>query len=160
MTLTLSERGRMGGRRRWGDQSIEARFWSKVQRTESGCWLWVGAKNTNGYGRFWDGRRGVSAHVWSYADAHGSVPAGMELDHLCRTPACVNPGHLEPVSHRENLIRGIGIAARNARVVVCPRGHPYDEANTIYQRRAYGVGRSCRECKRARDRQMASELDR
>jgi hypothetical protein len=78
----------------------------------------------------------------------GAVPEGLELDHLCRVRGCVNPKHLEPVTHRENLMRGESWSAVNARKTHCPEGHPYDETNTYID----GKGRRrCRECARAYD---------
>ena len=83
-------------------------FWQKVDRTGP-CWVWLANTNDKGYGTFWIGppRRGhVKAHRFAYETEIGPVPAGFELDHLCRNRACVRPSHLEPVSHRENCVRG------------------------------------------------------
>ncbi len=76
-------------------------------RTEgAGCWIWIGAKR-GGYGRFKvAGQKSVTAHRASYELHVGPIPEGMQLDHLCRNPACVNPSHLEPVSAAENVRRG------------------------------------------------------
>lgn len=70
---------------------------------DTGCWIWTGLRSTAGYGR-----TGPStfAHREYYEKANGPIPDGLSLDHLCRTPACVNPDHLEPVTHAENLRRG------------------------------------------------------
>lgn len=121
------------------------RFLAKVQREGSGCWRWTGAINQHGYGRVWDIRRGgaVQAHRFSYEAHKGSVPDGLVIDHLCRNRACVNPDHLEPVTNRENLLRGANFVADEARRTQCPVGHPYDEANTY--RRPDGI-RTCRAC--------------
>lgn len=125
------------------------RFWSRVQKSD-GCWTWNGTRDHHGYGKL-SSARGVFptqyAHRISYLLTLGEIRDGLELDHLCRNPACVNPDHLEPVSHRENLLRGRGISATAARVTHCPAGHPYDEANTY--RNAVGH-RSCRACHRKR----------
>lgn len=77
----------------------------KVQVT-SGCWLWTGQLNNTGYGLFWyqTGKRGAHVVLWELL--RGLVPDGLELDHLCRVRRCVNPDHLEPVTHSENLLRG------------------------------------------------------
>ena len=94
-----------GGTERVLDDSPD-RFWSKVDKSGD-CWLWTAATNSRGYGVTWsDGALGL-AHRRSYTDAKGPIPDGMELDHLCRTPVCVNPDHLEPVSHRVNVARGM-----------------------------------------------------
>ena len=96
-------------------RSAFQRFWSKVSIAPTGCWLWAGAiQASNGYGRFGVGRAtdGVCfAHRWAYEFFLGPIPAGLEIDHLCRVRACVNPLHLQPVTHAENRARG--------------RGHPY-----------------------------------
>ncbi len=87
---------------------IVSRFWEKVDGDidDPGdrCWEWMGAKR-NGYGRFrWQGKI-VNAHVWAWEQENGPVPEGMELDHRCENEGCVRPGHLEPVTHEENMYR-------------------------------------------------------
>ena len=128
------------------------RFMTHVdKRGPTDCWLWTGHLNHGGYGQFSTGKaRYFGAHRWSYEHFVGPVPAGLDLDHLCRVRHCVNPDHLEPVTRRENLLRG----TRNnymASKTHCPQGHPYDEANTYRHRLA--VGRSCRACSRLRTRE-------
>jgi hypothetical protein len=88
------------------------RFWPQVDFDgPGGCWLWTGQANKGGYGAFsvgsrYDGnRRGVRAHRWAYEALVGPIPEGLQLDHLCRNPPCVNPAHLEPVTHAENMRR-------------------------------------------------------
>jgi hypothetical protein len=87
-----------------------------LARTDMGpdCWLWTGAVDAKGYGRVLtpDGHR--PAHRLAYELAVGPIPDGLVIDHLCRTPGCINPDHLEPVTRRENTLRGETIAARNA----------------------------------------------
>jgi len=75
-------------------------------RYDGDCWLWRGASNGKGYGKYWHAGRMVYAHRFSYEQHHGEIPVGLVLDHTCRNRACVNPMHLEPVSVRENTIRG------------------------------------------------------
>jgi len=91
-------------------RSLEERFFSRVRASHPmGCWTWTGATNERGYGRFGFGPRGsithVSAHRWVYEFMIAPIPEGLEIDHLCRNPSCVNPYHLEPVPAQENLRR-------------------------------------------------------
>src|ERR1700755_3231525 len=109
----------------------EVRFWSKVSLGhENGCWVWVGAMDGGGYGRVYTkGRPRAHKAAWVYL--RGPVPDGLELDHLCRNRACVNPKHLEPVTHRENLLRGMAPAAINSRKTHCPKGHALGPGNLV-----------------------------
>lgn len=136
----------------------EARFWSKVDKDgASGCWLWTATKVSDGYGQFLltvDGvQRGRPAHRHAYELLVGPIPDGHQLDHLCRVRACVNPDHLEPVTQRENVLRGEGLAAINARKTHCKNGHEFTDENT---RRYVGPNgaprRACRACHRERGR--------
>jgi hypothetical protein len=72
----------------------------------TGCWEWQRAKCLIGYGRIRIDGKAMAAHRMTYEQAHGPIPDGMGLDHLCRNPSCVNPAHLEPVTHVENVRRG------------------------------------------------------
>ena len=123
--------------------------WDKT--APDGHWFWTGYINPQGYGRTSFGRpnRTWNAHVALYELLVGPVPEGLQLDHLCRVRHCGNPEHLEPVTCRENLLRGETWAARNAAKTHCKRGHPYDEANTRIIKTG---GRSCRTCSRERMR--------
>ncbi len=130
-------------------QDPHRRFWAKVGvSTEDSCWWWNGYVNRKGYGRFHVSVEAgaVQAHRFSYELRHGSIPAGMTLDHLCRNRACVNPDHLEPVTNRANVLRGDGPTAENAVKTHCPRGHAYTAENT-YRKPGSGY-RICRRCGR------------
>jgi hypothetical protein len=81
------------------------RLLSKVEVADSGCWEWTAAKDPTGYGRFSVARSMDYAHRAAYKLLVGPIPAGLDLDHLCRNRGCVNPDHLEPVTRRENLLR-------------------------------------------------------
>jgi hypothetical protein len=70
------------------------------------CWEWRGAKTAGGYGALWVDGRMMYAHRFSYEQRHGAINFGYELDHLCCNRGCVNPDHLEPVSHCVNVQRG------------------------------------------------------
>ena len=83
------------------------RFNSKYRVTDAGCWLWTATLNNVGYGHFGFGGGGklVLAHRWAYLTFIGPIPEGLELDHTCNVRHCVNPAHLEPVTHAENQAR-------------------------------------------------------
>ncbi|MDP9224875.1 MAG: HNH endonuclease [Actinomycetota bacterium] len=83
------------------------------------------------------------AHRVAYELLVGPIPEGLTLDHLCRNTSCVNPQHLEPVTVRENVLRGMGWGAKNKRKTHCHRGHPFDAKNTL---RIPGGTRKCRTC--------------
>ena len=126
-----------------------ARFWAKVEKTDT-CWLWTAGTGGYGYGSFnpdgrRDGpRRNVAAHLYAYRLLVGEVPEGLELDHLCRNKRCVNPAHLEPVTHRENVLRGTGPTAENAKKTTCVRGHDLTDPANVYP----GSNRKCVTCAR------------
>ena len=89
-------------------QGLKERFWAKVKgRGGDGCWLWTGVQNGYGYGRIKVKGRQVGAHRLSYEVHRGKIPAGLQIDHLCRIKNCVRPSHLEVVTPRENVRRGI-----------------------------------------------------
>lgn len=132
--------------------ALEARFWPKVDRSAGpdACWLWMAAKSPAGYGKVSAGGGGhLSAHRVAYELLVGPIPEGLTLDHLCRVPTCVNPAHLEPVTMRENILRGFSPMAQQARQTHCIQGHPFDAVNTYISPQGM---RKCRECARARDR--------
>lgn len=133
-------------------RSVEERFWTKVNKTET-CWLWTGSM-THGYGKFGiPGKPPQGAHRISYELIVGPIPNGLHLDHLCRNRACVNPTHLEPVTCKDNVLRGEGGSAQNARKTHCKHGHPFDETNTYFVHTAgRSGGRVCRTCGRLRKR--------
>ncbi len=130
---------------RW-NVTTEERFWRKVDRSGE-CWLWRSSTNAGGYGLFHpDGgaREWVMAHRYAYELEHGPIPEGLDLDHLCRTRSCVRAEHLEPVTHRENVLRG-DAGKRQRERTHCPQGHEYAGEN-LYVSRGQ---RSCRICVRA-----------
>ena len=100
------------------------RFWEKVDKTGS-CWRWTAAQNGVGYGRFGIGVRfkNLYAHRLAYLWAKGPIPEGLELDHLCRNRACVNPDHLEAVTRKINIRRSPLVGKTRPKKSHCPQGH-------------------------------------
>lgn len=131
------------------------RFADKIALTDSGCIEWIAGLYRNGYGHFHttqtptEKARDVYAHRWSYEHHVGPIPEGLSIDHLCRNRRCINPEHLEPVTHRENTLRGVGFAAVNAAKTHCVQGHRYSPTNTYTDPLGY---RHCRTCRRQVDR--------
>jgi hypothetical protein len=124
------------------------RFRKYIEVAENGCWNWTGHRDTKGYGSFsLPGGAGhsVYAHRWSYQYFVGPVPEGMEVGHKCGNRGCVNPQHLQAMSHRENLFDSMTSARRNAEKTHCVQGHEYLEHNTIRTPEGH---RACKECKR------------
>lgn len=111
-----------------------------IRRTET-CWLWAGALDRHGYGAtFYDGRV-QRAHRAVYMELVGEIPQGLVLDHLCRTPACVRPDHLEPVTDAENLRRGLDPNRAKKAQTHCKHGHPFEGRNLIIE------SNGCRRCR-------------
>lgn len=135
----------MGGR--WAHvKTMEERFWYRVEpEPNSGCWLWNGATSSAGYGQisFPRTKRLMFAHRFAFELLAGPIPAGTELDHLCRVPSCVNPAHLEPVTHRVNMLRGNHPMAIAIRTGLCKRGHDLSLASITRR----GT-RRCKLCRR------------
>lgn len=128
----------------------EQRFRKFIQPDDRGCWIWTGTIIAGtGYGQFWlDGGK-IPAHRFAYSHFIGPIPDGLVIDHLCRVPACVNPDHLEPVTPRENVMRGLlpsVMKARAAKRTQCIHGHDLFGPNLYL---ATDGARRCRTCGRA-----------
>ena len=138
-------------------QPVLDRFLARVSKAPNGCHLWTGSMNHHtGYGRLSVDGKEHYAHRLAYTLLVGSIPDGMDVDHMCHNGdatcngeiecqhrRCVNPDHLEPVPHRVNMTRShLAIAGKNARKTHCKRGHEFTPENTITRK----TGRACRTC--------------
>lgn len=127
-----------------------------VRDPETDCWQWQGWVTPRGYGEIISHDKKIGVHRAMYELEHGSIGEGMEIDHLCRLRSCINPAHLEAVSRKENILRGVSPCARLARRTHCPQGHEYTPENTkIVQTRwgaLRGTGRQCRMCHKLSNR--------
>lgn len=142
------------------DLSVTDRYWLKVRRrADDECWPWLAQITPEGYGGF-RSPVGILAHRYGWTLAHGPIPDGLVLDHVCHDPtvcfhgracphrACQNPAHLRLVTPTENGAEGRRHSP-NAAKTHCPVGHPFDEVNTRWQRRTDGrLFRQCRACAR------------
>jgi hypothetical protein len=128
---------------RWNKRSFRQN--TKCDRS-TGCWLWTGPVDRRGYGRTLQ----TQAHRLAYELFIGPLSADLEVDHLCRNKLCVNPDHLEAVTHRENVLRGNAPSAIYARQTHCRRGHPFDGDNLGFTKSGHRV---CLACRRARKRE-------
>jgi hypothetical protein len=160
-TITLLARGATPAEKFWPDVNQHGPI--PEYRPELGpCWLWDGAKDQNGYGRCHiPGRRQqVPAHSLAYELLVGPIPEGLEPDHLCRVRPCVKaianeqgPAHLEPVTHQENMRRGLHWQRRKTH---CKYGHEFTEDNIYWIRGRLGnPTRLCRTCDRGNKRRRS-----
>lgn len=129
-------------------------FWSRVEKTD-GCWVWRGRivkhRYRGGYGIFDIAGKSKLAHRISYEWLVGPIAEGLELDHLCRNRSCVNPAHLEPVTHEENMRRGAHVMKTH-----CPNGHEFVGYNLILYTARGWTERRCRACKNSSMRKSRS----
>lgn len=132
--------------------AIRARFVAKIEFGPFDvCWPWIGGRTPQGYGHFRLGGSTTTAQRVAYAVYRGDVEPGLTIDHLCGNPSCVNPAHLDAVTHLENLRRGRkSICAINARKTKCPEGHAYA---TYFHKSNGRTQRYCPTCKRNKGRE-------
>ena len=122
-------------------------FMRYVEKQNDGCWKWTGSVLQNGgYGIFWDGTRHQTAHRYSYTRFVGPIQDDLEIDHLCRNRLCVNPQHLESVTGKENVRRGLNGVLKTH----CLKGHPLTGDNLL---KLKSGRRRCRECHRQESHQ-------
>ena len=159
-----SEISRKAALKRFQSEPLEVRFWNYVNKNSgifalvngeiSECWLWTGSLSGKGYAYMSVNNRSKQAYKIGYELTKGPVPAGLELDHLCRTKNCVRPDHLESVTRVENQRRSpLTLAGMNIRKTHCPNGHPYDGINKAGSRTCSAC------CREARHRYYVSHVD-
>lgn len=122
-------------------EAAKEKILSRIKIDNNNCWIWTGFIHFRGYGAFTFRKKTWRSHRLSYRVFKGELDPTKEIDHLCRVRACANPDHLEQVTKRENILRGISCSAKNAKKVSCPHGHEYT-------RRPSGT-RYCKICTRA-----------
>lgn len=120
-------------------QSVAA-FWSKVEKTET-CWFWRNDTDCHGYGQFHIDGKKMSAHQVSWMLLNGPIPAGLEMDHICRNKGCVRPDHLRAVTHQQNIRYRVCS-------MICKRGHPLEDPNLYYYKHYGKPVRRCLACMR------------
>lgn len=130
--------------------SRDEAFWQRVIEGTGGCWLWTGPLTRGDYGTFMapNGKM-TRVHRYAYEVMVGPIPEGLELDHLCRVRLCVNPAHLDPVTHAVNVVRAYAVRSSH-----CTNGHPMTAENT-YKDPKRGH-RQCRTCRREADHRRRS----
>jgi hypothetical protein len=162
-SYSIKEMSMTYARGKWPRPTIEQSFWERANKAE-GCWLWSGSLNDDGYGIL----RRLSAHRYAYELLVGPIPDGMEIDHVCSVRKCVNPAHMEAVTHTENIrrswVRGNCENRRNTLAEMhkskthCPHGHALSGENLVFDTQS--GARRCRICnnnKAARYKQRKKE---
>ena len=119
-------------------------FYERFDRIKGSCWVWNKRINIQtGYGEFIAGGIMYSAHRFSYTYFIGKIPEGFHVHHKCENRRCVNPEHLEALTHKEHLLMGNGLCAINARKTHCIKGHEFTKQNTYI---TPDNRRQCRKC--------------
>lgn len=146
-------------------ETIYQRIAERITIDENGCWIWNGAKIPAGYGHIRIKGRDKYTHIVMFELTKGDIPAGLELDHLCRNRACCNPEHLEAVTHKVNINRGSRNHGKRFRkiilvngipVPICKNGHLLTPDNVISENR--GTKTRCLICRRKSKRESAKRI--
>ena len=113
-----------------------------IEDPSSGCWVWSAGLKGHGYAAYWEAGKQWRGHRYSYEKERGPIPKGLSAHHLCDNRKCVNPWHIELVTHADNC-------SRKMPKTHCPRGHEYTPENTLDRGK---LGKHCRQCKRMWDK--------
>ena len=126
------------------DEKLKTFLLSNI-KIKNNCWVWTNHKpRPDGYVKIVYKKKQVLIHRLSYEVFKDELTKGLEIDHLCRNKLCINPDHLEEVTHKENVLRGISPMAINAKKTICNRGHKFTEQNTYIEPKT--GKRHCRIC--------------
>jgi len=136
------------GSRGFSTFTIGERLNKYISKNDNGCWIWNGVRQKSGHGRICINYKQMGTHRLVYEIYKGKIPEGLVLDHLCKTPSCVNPEHLEPVTQRINLLRGDTVSAKNSIKTHCKNGHEFIGENLRINNRGE---RCCKICHRNSD---------
>ncbi len=129
------------------NEGAMVRFYNKKKTDDqTGCWNWMGAIQSNGYGNFYFAGNNILAHRFSYEAHKGRIPGDLTINHKCKNTRCVNPDHLEIMTQYENSMLGDNPMAINARKTVCINGHSLTGNHIKIINRKDGIRRQCRKC--------------
>lgn len=127
-------------------EDLKKKIIGRKETDKNDCWNWSGAKR-KGYGMIKVGMKQMSVHRVLYEILVAPIPEGYVIDHLCRNKSCINPAHLQPVTSKENTLRGTSFAAINSKKTHCPKGHEYTQENLGKNKAGRRV---CKQCNRDR----------
>ena len=139
------------------DERAKVRFDTKVTKSETGCWLWVGALSDTGYGTFHYKGRNLGAHQFSMLFFNDTEPptkgSGWVVDHVCENKGCVNPKHLRIITHAHNVQGNTSPLDENGRPTHCVHGHEFTDANVYESDIKAGRNLRCRTCVKKANRE-------
>ena len=145
----------------WGmtkTHALPEQVLSNILVDASGCLLWQGSLAAKGYAQTMINRKNIRVHRLVYENINGPIPKGLTIDHLCRVRHCVNSRHMEAVTSKINILRGVGPTAQNARKTHCCRGHEFTDENTHISPQPARVCLTCAKRYRRESRERKAAL--